>query len=171
MARSPSAPLPEAGDTTAVGPSAPEPSDARISLWEESRYALLGGPLDDDTARLRNEALRPAGTVVCTCAPEARPRDTRAHEIGAAENRPAQVRSAEISPTKHRTRQVCATKIAAAEGNRREIGTTENGPSEIGGMEIHAGKIRSGKVHGRQVGVRQLNVRTSEQRRQSDCAP
>jgi hypothetical protein len=38
-------------------------------------------------------------------------------------------------------------------------------------MEIHAGKIRSGKVHGLQVGVRQLDFRTSEQRRQSDCAP
>jgi hypothetical protein len=40
MARSSSAPPPEAGDTTAVEPSAPQPSRARrISLWEESRYA------------------------------------------------------------------------------------------------------------------------------------
>jgi hypothetical protein len=43
MARSPSAPRTEAGDTTAVGPSAPRPSRGRISLWEESRYGLLGG--------------------------------------------------------------------------------------------------------------------------------
>ena len=32
----------EAGDTTAVGPSASETSHVRIPLWEESRYALLG---------------------------------------------------------------------------------------------------------------------------------
>ena len=127
--------------------------------------------LDDDAARLRNEAQRPAGEGVCACAPEASPTNTRAHEIGAAEIRPAQVRSTEISPTKHRTRQVCATEIAAAEGNRREIGTTENGRSKIRCMEINAGEIRSGKVCGRQVGVRQPNVRMPEPRRQSDCTP
>src|SRR3990172_3432394 len=43
MARSPSAPPTEAGDTTAVGTRAPIPSRARFSLREESRYGLLGG--------------------------------------------------------------------------------------------------------------------------------